>query len=91
MNHINPARRQAQQSVFDRAEASLVDKRARQLVTAFLEFEEFRHLMTSAQFEEIMRWAILACGFNDEIEAWNALSDWDFLRSVQIAMEEVAI
>jgi hypothetical protein len=90
MNRINPAGLHPRQSVFDRAEASLVDKRARQLVTVFLEIEEFRHLMTTQQFEDVMRWVILACGFNDEAEAWHALSAWDFLRSAQMAMEEIA-
>jgi hypothetical protein len=87
---ISPMRPQPQKALFDRAEASLVDKRARQLVTVFLEIEEFRHRMTIQQFEDIMRWAIIACGFNDEIDAWHALSTWDFLRSAKMAMEEDA-
>jgi hypothetical protein len=90
-NPGKPPLRQPLQSVFDRAEARLVDKRARQLVAVFLEIEELRHLMTTQQFEDVMRWMILACGFADEIEAWYALNDWDFLRSAQMAMEEVVM
>jgi len=62
------------------AEPRTADKRVCELLRVFEEIEEYEKRLSAHQYDAIMYQAMLACGFADEIDAWRALTRWNFLR-----------
>ena len=45
------------------------------LLHALREIEEFSERLSDAQFRAVIHEAILACGFEDEVDAWQVVMD----------------
>jgi len=54
-------------------EAALEDKRVQQLLEIIRELEEWKDRLSDSQFAEALQFAARACGFDDAVEAWQAI------------------